>query len=209
MRIGRARKKRLSCLSTARIRFLFTADSGNAAGMAADFHALPGWIRSRRASATGTGIGVSNGPRPGPFPERDILAGGFALLPSPPPTPDQVKPMKGGNPVGGEALTPDYLGIRAVLLEDLLDNCIRMTSSSWPAKSARDLPTGIKRRGRSRRAADRAQPRSPHPDGLALQGITVGMNRAPSSFGLPRTYDGPEAESWLQGRCEEMRYRKQ
>ena len=67
---------------------------------------------------------------PAPFPEWDILAGGFALLSSPPPTPAQVKPMKGGNLVGGEALTPDYLGIRPVLLEDLLHNCIRMISSS-------------------------------------------------------------------------------
>ena len=50
MRIGRARKKRPSRLSAVRIRFLFTAASGNAAGRAADFHALPGWIRSRRAS---------------------------------------------------------------------------------------------------------------------------------------------------------------
>ena len=32
MRIGRARKKRLSCLSAVRICFLFTAASGNAAG---------------------------------------------------------------------------------------------------------------------------------------------------------------------------------
>ena len=73
---------------------------------------------------------------PVPFPERDIPAGGLTLLSSPPPTPDQMKPMKGGNLVGGEALTPDYLGIRPVLLEDLLPNCIRMTSSSWPAPSA-------------------------------------------------------------------------
>ena len=76
---------------------------------------------------------------PVPFPEWDNLAGGFTLLPSPPPTPDQVKLMNGGNPVGGEALTPDYLGIRQVLLEDLLHNCIRMTPSSWPARSAQDL----------------------------------------------------------------------
>lgn len=61
---------------------------------------------------------------PVPFLVWDVLACGLALLPNPPITRDQVKLMKRDNVVGSEALGLRDLGIRPVLLEEALPQCI-------------------------------------------------------------------------------------
>ena len=61
---------------------------------------------------------------PVPFLVWDVLTAALALLPNPPLTRDQVKLMKRDNVVGSEALTLDDLGIRPVLLEEVLPQCI-------------------------------------------------------------------------------------
>ena len=62
---------------------------------------------------------------PVPFLVWDVLARVLALHPNPPLTRDQVKLMKRDNVVGREALTLDNLGIRPVLLEEVLPERIR------------------------------------------------------------------------------------
>ena len=61
---------------------------------------------------------------PIPFLVWDILAAGLALHPNSPLTRDQVKLMKRDNVVGRDALTLNDLGIRPVLLEEVLPQCI-------------------------------------------------------------------------------------
>ena len=62
---------------------------------------------------------------PVPFLVWDILASVLALHPNPPLTRDQVTLMKRDNVVGREALKLGDLGIRPVLLEEVLPECIR------------------------------------------------------------------------------------
>ncbi len=61
---------------------------------------------------------------PVPFLVWDVLACALALLPNPPLTRDQVTLMKEDNVVGREALGLGNLGIRPVLLEEALPDCI-------------------------------------------------------------------------------------
>ena len=61
---------------------------------------------------------------PVPFLVWDVLAAVLSLLPSPPLTRDQVKLMKRDNLVGKEALGLGDLGVRPVLLEEVLPDCI-------------------------------------------------------------------------------------
>ena len=61
---------------------------------------------------------------PVPFLVWDVLACGLALLPNPTLTHDQVKRMKRDYVVGREALELGDLGIRPILLEEALPDCI-------------------------------------------------------------------------------------
>ena len=61
---------------------------------------------------------------PVPFLVWNVLACGLALLPNPPLTHDQVKRMKRDYVVGREALELGDLGIRPILLEEALLDCI-------------------------------------------------------------------------------------
>ena len=69
-------------------------------------------------------IGARTALVPVPFLAWDVLACGLAMLPNPPLTRDQVKLMKRDNVVGREALGLGDLGIRPVLLEEALPDCI-------------------------------------------------------------------------------------
>ena len=69
-------------------------------------------------------VGARTALVPFPFLAWDVLARGLALLPSPPLTRDQVKLMKCDNVVGRDTLILSDLGIRPVLLEEILPQCI-------------------------------------------------------------------------------------